>query len=343
MNKGVKLLLAVVVLGVLVAAWLGVRGMSDPIDEPEDTTTYLFVVETDPAMLSFMEYEVNGETVSFEYKDGSWINPADAYMPLDQTRIGTIASALTTVACNRMIASDGNSSAEYGLDAPSCRITMKYTDGSTVEYYIGLQNKHTSEYYLAVKGSTAVYSVNPAILDYCGDKYDELLVLDEIEDIAADMVNKIVTESENGTVTLEKLSRTVTVVNEDGEEEESEEIYYVLTNEAGTPVELDAETGDEIIDGVLNPIVLSCPDFHVEESERAAYGFDAPIKLTVHYIEELSVSTETSSSGKVQTPRQYVISFGTVQNGEEAAEFYMLLPESDMVFSVDVSAFESLF
>ncbi len=343
MNKGVKLLLAVVVLGVLIAAWFGVRGMSDTADEPEDTTTYLFVVETDPATLSFMEYEAKGETVSFEYKDGKWINPADAYMPLDQTRIATMASALTTVACNRIISAEGNTSAEYGLDAPSYRITMKYTDGSSVEYYIGLQNKHTSEYYLTVKGSTAVYSVNPAILDYCGDKYDDLLVLDEIEDIAADKVNKIVTESANGTVTLEKLTRTVAVTNEDGTAEEKEETYYVLTNEAGSAVELDAETGDEIIDGVLNPIVLSCPDYHVEEAERAAYGLDKPIKLTVHYTEELNVSTENSSAGKVQTPMQYVITFATVQNGEEKADVYMLLPDSDMVFAVDVSAFESLF
>ena len=32
-----------------------------------------------------------------------------------------------------------------------------------------------------------------------------------------------------------------------------------------------------------------------------------------------------------------------VQTGEEKADAYMILPDSDMVFSVDVSAFESLF
>ncbi len=343
MNKGIKLLLAVAVLGVLIAAWFGVRGMSDTVEEPENTTSYIFVVETDPAMLSFMEYEAKGETVSFEYKSGKWINPADEYMPLDQARVASIASALTTVACNRMITADGNTSTEYGLDAPSYRITMKYTDGSTVEYYIGLQNKHTSEYYLSLKGSTAVYSVNKAILDYCSDVYTDLLALDEIEDIDASKVNKIVTESVRGTVTLEKLSRIVTVTNEDGTAEEKEETYYVLTNEAGSAVELDAETGDEIVDGVLNPIVLSCPDYHLEEAERAVYGLDKPIKLTVHYTEELEISTENSSAGKVQTPMQYVITFATVQNSETKTDCYMLLPDSDMVFSVDISAFESLF
>ncbi len=343
MNKGVKLLLAVVVLGVLVAAWLGVRGMSDAPDEPEDTTSYIFVVQTDPATLVGMEYDAKGDKVTLEYRDGKWIDPADPYMPLDQTRIATIASALTTVACNRVISADASTSAEYGLDVPSYSITMKYTDGSTVEYYIGLQNKHTSEYYLSVKGSTAVYSVNPAILDYCTDKYADLLVLDEIEDIAASKVNKIVTESANGTVTLEKLTRTVTVTKDDGTTEENSEAYYVLTNEAGSAVELDEETGDEIVDGVLNPIVISCPDYYVEESERVTYGLDKPIKLTVHYTEELNVSTENSSAGKVQTPMQYVITFATVQKSEEKAEVYMLLPDSDMIFSVDVSAFESLF
>ncbi|MBQ2734118.1 MAG: DUF4340 domain-containing protein [Clostridia bacterium] len=343
MNKGVKLLLAVVVLGVLIAAWFGVRGMSDTADEPEDTTTYLFVVRTDPAQLVSIEYDIKGEKVAFEYRDGTWINPAEPYMPLDQTQIATVASALTTVACNRLISAEGNNSAEYGLDAPSYSITMKYTDGSTVEYYIGLQNKHTSEYYLSVKGSAAVYSVNPAILDYCSNKYEDLLVLDEIEDIAASKVNKIVTESEKGTVTLEKLTRTVSAESEDGGTEEISETYYVLTNEAGSAVELDAETGDEIVDGVLTPIVLSCPDYHLEENERGTYGLASPTKLTVHYTEELEISTENSSAGKVQTPMKYEISFGFVQNGEEKAVAYMQLPDSDMVFSVDISAFESLF
>ena len=343
MNKGVKLLLAVVVLGVLVAAWFGVRNISDSTEEPEETTTYIFVVETDPAELTRMEYEANGDVVAFEYSDGKWVNPSDPYMPLDQTQVATIASALTTVACNRVVSADASESAEYGLDAPSYRITMKYSDGSAVEYYLGAQNKHTSEYYLSVKGSTAVYSVNPAILDYCGFAYDDMLVLDEIEDIAANKVDKIVTETATGTITLEKLTRTVTVTNEDGTTEDSEGTYYVLTNEAGSAVELDAETGDDIVDGVLSPIVLSCPDYHVEESERAAYGLDDPIKLTVYYTEELEVSTESSSAGKVQTSMQYVITFGMVENGEEEAEAYMVLPDSDMVFAVDASAFESLF
>lgn len=343
MNKGVKLLLAVAVLGVLIAAWFGVRSIPQGTEALDEETTYLFVVATDPATLTFMEYEVNGETVSFEYKDGKWINPADEYMPLDQTQVGTIASALTTVACNRFISADGNSSAEYGLDAPSYRITMKYNDGSTVEYYIGLQNKHTTEYYLSVKGSGAVYGVNAAILDYCTAVYEDMLVLDEIEEIAYDKVNKLVAELSGGNVTLEKLTRKEETQIEDGETVESTVTYYVLTNEAGSAVELDAETGDSIVKGVLNPVVLECVDYYAEESELAAYGLNTPVKLTVHYTEELAISTETSSSGKVHTPMQYTIRFGFVQTGEEKADAYMILPDSDMVFSVDVSAFESLF
>ena len=131
--------------------------------------------------------------------------------------------------------------------------------------------------------------------------------------------------------------------DENGETVESTVTYYVLTNEAGSSVELDAETGDSIVKGVLNPVVLECVDYYAEETELAAYGLNAPVKLTVHYTEELAISTETSSSGKVETPMQYVITFGFVQSGEEKASAYMLLPDSDMVFSVDVSAFESLF
>jgi hypothetical protein len=63
----------------------------------------------------------------------------------------------------------------------------------------------------------------------------------------------------------------------------------------------------------------------------------------VHYTEELNVSTESSSAGKVQTPMTYVILFGFVKNDEGKTEVYMQLAGSDMVFSVDVSAFESLF
>lgn len=343
MNKGVKLILAVVVLGALIAAWFGVRSLNDKGEEPEDTTSLLFVVETDPAQLTSLEYEINGTIYTFAYAEGKWINPSDVHMPLDQTAVTGIASALTTVACNRMISETGAGSAEYGLDDPEYRITLKYSDGSAVEYYIGDQNIHTTDYYLTVKGSDAVYGVNQAILQYCSKSYGDMLALDEIRDIAADKVDKLVCETAGGTVTLEKLVRVETTDKENGETEETRVTCYVLINEAGEKTELDAENGGEIVDGVLNPVIIECADYYAEEAELAAYGLDKAVKLTVHYTEELEISTENSSSGKVKTPMQYVITFGFIKNAEGADTAYMRLPDSDMVFKVDVSAFASLF
>ncbi len=343
MNKGVKLLLAVLCLGVLIGAYFGVRSISDDGETPAETTTYLFVVETDPANLVGIKYELNGKAYTFAYNGSKWINPADEHMPLDQTAIATSASALTTVACNRFISQTGNTSAEYGLDDPTCTVTLTYSDGSTVAYSIGAKNKHTSEYYFTKAGSTAVYGVNGAILDYCSKTYDDLLALDKIESIDTAKVEKIVTAGPFGSLTLEKLTRTETEVDSEGVSQEKKVTYYVLTNEAGEKNELDAETGDEIVDGVLAPIVLSCPDYYAEDGELAKYGLDAPVTLTVHYYEELQISTENSSAGTIKNQVQYVISFGFVKNAEGKDTVYMQLPDSDMVFEVDASAFASLF
>lgn len=344
MKKGVKLIISVCVLAVIVVAWMLVKRIPQTDTGAEDTTTLLYVVETDPAELRSITLRFDGGTYKYVYNGTEWQNPADEYMPLDQTTVATAASALTTIACNRCIVDNDSNNAEYGLDSPSYTITLGYSDGTGVEYYIGDQNIHTSEYYFALKGKAAVYSVNPALLEYCTFKYEDILALDEIEEIDSETVTSVTSLSSLGTITFTPGERMEITVNSEGEKEETAVTFYTLKNEAGEETELDSETGSDVLQGLLSPVIVSCVDYHVTADELSAYGLDKAVIVTVDYTVQLDVSTEISSSGKVSTPMQYKILFGFVpsENGD-ADTVYMQFQDSDMVFEVNVNEFSSLF
>ena len=344
MKKGVKLIISVCALAVIVVAWMLVKNAPQSDIGTEDTTTLLYVVETDPALLRSITLQFGGETYKYVYGEGKWQNPADGHMPLDQTTVATAASALTTIACNRSVVDNNSNDAEYGLDSPSYIITLGYSDGTEVEYYIGDQNIHTKEYYFSLKGKAGVYSVNPALLEYCTFKYEDILALDKIEEIDPATVTSVTTLSSLGTITFTPGERVETSVNAEGETEETTVTFYTLKNEAGEETELDAETGSAVLEGLLSPVIVSCADYYVTEEELSAYGLDNAVTVTVDYTVQLDISTETSSGGKVSTPMQYKILFGFVKDVEGGADkVYMQFEDSNMVFEVNVNEFASLF
>ena len=343
MKKGIKLILAAVALCVLVGAWLLVRRIPDSDQEPAATTELIYVVKTDPALLSTMEYSFGGETYRFAYTNGKWVNPADLHMPLDQTELGYTASALTTVACNRFVSDSGADGEEYGLDEPGYRIVLTYTDGSSVSYKIGDKNIHTSDYYFAVEGNSSVYMVNAALLGYCDRTYDELLSLDKIREIDAEAVTKIISETPTGTITFTPGERTVTETDEEGNETSSQEVYYTLKNEAENESELDETSGSAVLKGILSTVIVSCADYYAESAELAAYGLDAATTVTIYYTVEQAASSESATTGTVKTEVSYTLSFGFIEEADGTRTAYLRLPESDMVFRVDISACSALF
>ncbi len=344
MNKSVRLIAALVILAVLVAAWIVVNKMtSDKGGEPDETESDLiFTVRTDPAAITSMQYTSDGETYSFVFTDSEWRNPSDSHMPLDQKKLASAASALTTVACSRLISSDAAGSAEYGLDSPSHTVSLSFSDGTAVSYYIGGYNKHTDEYYFNVKGETAVYSVAKGITDYCSDTYSDLIAEDKMEEIDSESVTSITSRTKNGVITLTKGLREETVTDDSGTESKNTTVFYTLKNEAGAEEELDGEEGLKIVSALLSPAKLTLADYWLEDSEKASYGLDSPTEIIVSYDKVLEVTNESSSSSvSMKQPAEYTILIGAVTS-PDGAIFYMQFGGSAMVFEIDASSVSAL-
>ena len=342
MKKGVKLIVAALALAVLAVAWILVnKNQSAPAPEAETTAPTRLLQEGASPLVS-LAYTREGETCSLLARGGTWYAAEDEKMPLDQTLVQETVSALSSVTAARFVVADGAGSAEYGLDEPSVTVTLGYENGSALTYFLGDKNVHTSEYYFNLEGEGAVYTVAASLRDACTPSCEDLIREDKIAQIPQDKVTEVKSETPLGTVTLTPETRKETSVDGDGKETEETVTVYRLKNEAGAEEELDEETGSAILAGLLSPTVLSRADYYLEESELAAYGLDAPVRITVSYTEERAVTAEGSSGGTVTEAKTYTLAFGRVSDGEET-KTYLRLPDSDMAFSVDVSAFSLLF
>ncbi|MBQ7171285.1 MAG: DUF4340 domain-containing protein [Clostridia bacterium] len=343
MKKGVKLALAAAVLLALALAWILVnRQTEDPLPA-EETAAPTVLVGEKTASLSSLRYTVKGgEECAFLSRGGTWYAASDEKMPLEQTSVSEIAATLGSVTATRFVVADGAASAEYGLDAPSAAVTLGYEDGSSLSYFLGAKNVHTGEYYFNREGEKAVYTVSSALIGACESAPEDLIREDKIETIPQDKVTAVTSETPLGTITLTPSTRTVSSTDEDGKDTEETVTVYLLKNEAGAEEELDEETGSAILAGLLAPTIVSRADYYLEEEELAAYGLDAPVRITVSYTEERTVTAEGSSGGTLTEARSYTLSFGRVADGEET-KTYLRLPGSDMAFLVDVSAFSLLF
>ncbi len=343
MKKGVKLALAAALLAALALAWVLVSRQTEEPLPAEETAAPIVLVEEGAAALSSLRYTAGeGEERAFLSRGGTWYAEKDEKMPLEQTSVAEIAATLGSVTAARFVVADGAGSAEYGLDSPSATVTLGYEDGSTLSYYLGAKNVHTGEYYFNREGEKAVYTVSSALIGACGNAPEDLIREDKIESIPQEKVTAVASETPLGAITLTPSARTETSTDEDGKETEKTVTVYLLKNEAGAEEELDEETGSAILAGLLSPTVVSRVDYYLEEEELAAYGLDAPVKITVSYTEERTVTAEGSSGGTLTEARSYTLSFGRVADGEET-KTYLRLPGSDMAFLVDVSAFSLLF
>lgn len=375
MKKGRTLLIFTSVLVVFIAAYLLVGhflGNTDG-DETITATTYVSVTETDPADIRSISYVYEGETYSFEWNGSAWLASTDSKMPIDQTRLGEMASAISVIMADRHLSKTGADNPEYGFDNPDFTIEVTYSDGGKLTYYLGSINSHTGDYYFSVKGKDDVWMVNASLADYFSYTYKSLLTVDSMESIGAERVTKLSAVFPDGRVrTLEKSTATAETAGEDGDEAvaetaseteaeaETEPVtVYIMTNEAGAAAKYDKDAGLAAIYAFTSAPLTpeSCVCYYTDENtDFSAYGLEEPITLTITYEKDITITAESSSSTTITKEYTYTLKLGVVypENSDAEAETepeaaqeasentlskpsaYIMLPDSVMIFSIDI-------
>ena len=155
-NKTVKMVLAVVVLGVCCGAYAGVKTyvahqeQKESEEDSEESTT-VFTASTDN--IKSLDFMVDDTETTFEKDDDSWVKKDETDFPVNQTTLDSAASAIASVDSDRVL-EDVDDLSEYGLDSPSNTIKIvtksdeEDGDDITTTLYVGDENSSTSQYYV---------------------------------------------------------------------------------------------------------------------------------------------------------------------------------------------------
>ena len=282
-KKTVKLVSAVVVLGVACGAYVGVNSYVSSQEkkesEEEDTSVELTNLSTDN--ITSVAFTAGQDNVEFDKKDDTWSEKSDADFPVNQDTVNSAVGGVASLSAAQEI-SDVEDLSEYDLDSPQNEIKLTTDDGDTV-LQIGMENTSTSQYY--VKNSDDdknVYLVDSSAVEpFMGTLYD----------FAESGTFPSVTSS---TITEVKVDK------EDGYEltQDPDNLFWNISD-GKTSERADTDKAGTVTSAIGSLSYDSFVDYNCTDDSK--YGFDDPYAvITAKYTEEEAVEDESSTDSDTE-------------------------------------------
>ncbi len=234
--------------------------------------------------------EFSDTKYTFVKEGQKWYYKDDKDFPVSQTVLETKLEDLSKVYAKRLLEETDENFATYGLDDPDLLISV--SDGrETVTYQIGHYNESTADYYMNIKGTEQVYTVDGTLPVAFGMELYDMVKTKKFPEIRTDQISRVniktpereleFTFDVTDTKTDSETGRTINVgdwyiVNDQGER--------VKANQSKTSVLISAITGISYV----QEVEYNCPEDKLKD-----YGLDAPaVVITIDYTEE-KVDTAT--------------------------------------------------
>ena len=172
-KKTVKLVSAVVILGVLCAAYEGVNfyvtSQEEKETEENDTSVDLVSLEADD--ITAVSFTADQNEVEFDKKDDSWTEKSDANFPVNQDTVDSAVKGVASLTADQEI-SDVEDMSQYDLDNPQNTITLTTADGDT-SLQIGMESSNNQYYVKKEDDDKNVYLVSSSSIEpFMGTLYD---------------------------------------------------------------------------------------------------------------------------------------------------------------------------
>lgn len=172
-KKTVKLVSAVVVLGMLCAAYEGVNfyvtSQEEKETEENDTSVDLVSLEADD--ITAVSFTADQNEVEFDKKDDSWTEKSDANFPVNQDTVDSAVKGVASLTADQEI-SDVEDMSQYDLDNPQNTITLTTADGDT-SLQIGMESSNNQYYVKKEDDDKNVYLVSSSSIEpFMGTLYD---------------------------------------------------------------------------------------------------------------------------------------------------------------------------
>ena len=279
-NKTVKMVLAVVVLGVCCGAYAGVKTyvahqeQKESEEDSEESTT-VFTASTDN--IKSLDFMVDDTKTTFEKDDDSWVKKDETDFPVNQTTLDSAASAIASVDSDRVL-EDVDDLSEYGLDSPSNTIKIvtksdeEDGDDITTTLYVGDENSSTSQYYVRKDDDEkTVYLIDSSCVEPFTKSLNDYAQMDDFPAISnTDTITKISVDGDNS-YELSKDEDTSTWSVKGSEDEEK----------------ADSATVSSLVSSFGSMAYSSLADYKCDYKSK--YGLDKPYAtITVDYQEEVA-------------------------------------------------------
>ena len=283
-NKTVKMVLAVVVLGVCCGAYAGVKTyvahqeQKESEEDSEESTT-VFTASTDN--IKSLDFMVDDTETTFEKDDDSWVKKDETDFPVNQTTLDSAASAIASVDSNRVL-EDVDDLSEYGLDSPSNTIKIvtksdeEDGDDITTTLYVGDENSSTSQYYVRKDDDEkTVYLIDSSCVEPFTKSLNDYAQMEDFPAISnTDTITKISVNGDNS-YELSKDEDTSTWSVKGSEDEEK----------------ADSATVSSLVSSFGSMAYSSLADYKCDDKSK--YGLDKPYAtITVDYQEEVADDAE---------------------------------------------------
>lgn len=280
-KKTVKLVSAVVVLGVVSGAYVGVNSCVSSQEkkesEAEDTSVELTSLDTDN--ITSVAFTAGQDKVEFDKKDDTWSEKGDADFPVDQDTVSSAVEGISSLTAAQEI-SDVEDLSEYDLDSPQNEIRLTTEDGDTV-IQVGMKNDSTSQYYVKKSDDDEkVYLVDSSAVEpFMGTLYD----------FAQSGTFPSVTSS---TITDVKVDK------EDGYElsQDPDNLFWNVSD-GKTSEKADTDKAGTVTSAIGSLAYDSFVDYNCTDDSK--YGFDDPYAvITAKYTEEETVEDDSEDTSE---------------------------------------------
>ena len=276
-KKTVKLVSAVVVLGVLCAAYEGVNfyvtSQEEKENEENDTSVDLVSLEADD--ITAVSFTADQNEVEFDKKDDSWTEKSDANFPVNQDTVDSAVKGVASLTADQEI-SDVEDMSQYDLDNPQNTITLTTADGDT-SLQIGMESSNNQYYVKKEDDDKNVYLVSSSSIEpFMGTLYD-FAESGTFPSVTSATITDVKVDKENGYEITQDADNLFWNVS-DGKTTEKAD-----TTKAGTVTSaIGSLAYDKFVD-------YNCTD-------DSKYGFDDPYAvITVKYTEEEAVESDEDS------------------------------------------------
>ena len=320
-KKTVKLVSAVVVLGVACGAYVGVNSYVSSQEakeaEEEDKSVDLISLKADD--VTAVSFKADDADVEFDKKDDSWTEKSDADFPVNQDTVDNAVKGVASLTADQEI-SDIEDLSQYDLDDPQNTITLTTADGDTT-LQVGMESSNNQYYVKKADDDKNVFLVSSTSLEpFMGGLYD-FAESGTFPSVTSATITDVKVDKEDGYELTQDADNLFWNVS-DGKDTEKAD-----TTKAGTVTSaIGSLAYDKFVD-------YNCTD-------DAKYGFDDPYAVvTVKYSEEEAVEsdedTEDTDSSEDEQDTQTVEKTLTIYVGDETGDDrYVKVDDSKEVYTI---------